>query len=376
MKLRRREAFTLIELMVSLVVAGILMAALVGISGTVQRSFGRSKDIIELQANLRMAMHGLVEDISRAAFMYSPDPRNASDSRTRGIPPAEADIAVDLDPVNSVFTLRGNYVSSRDYLYNLEQKTIGCRSGQGYDCTTKCKLGGSGTDFDEPFDDGPAFGEVFCAQELVRMEIGDGRFQYFTIAGASGIDLSLSLSPKPVRSTQVRGEARWISPVTTVEYRMINDPTYPKPYLGAAPELDYWILQRISKDCRGNIIAEVADFLLPPTAATPGFYIEPYYVTPTSVAVNNVCMGEYDFTVDSIPTPVAAGAPIDPLRLRALAIILRGRTEMEDPGLTVAHFDHSVDLDGNPANGMAHVRVERTMVQMPNMGINLCVTSR
>lgn len=372
MKARRREAFTLIELMVSLVVAGVLMAALVGISGTVQRSFGRSKDIIELQANLRLAMHGLVEDISRAAYMYSPNPDPIRDNRTRGILPTDATEAVEFNLASSMLTLRGNYVSSRDYRYNMTSGNILCRNNLEFDCTTRCELDGVRDPFDAPFADGPDFGAVFCTGEMVRLEVGDGSFAYHTVNSVAGN--SLTLAPTPVRADQVRGEDRWISPVTTVEYQMINDPLYDRPYTGAALELDRWMLHRITTDCQGSVTCEVVDFLLPPASATPGFMVEPYYIsTGGAVAINQVCMPDFGFTVDAASTPVTAGTPIDPLRLRAFAVILRGRTEMEDPALTVAHPDHSVDLDEDPANGMAHVRVERTMVQMPNMGINFCV---
>lgn len=74
MKLSKPAGFTLIELLVALVVSGLLMASLVGISGAVQKSFSRSKDVAELQSNLRFAMKLLVQDFGRVGFMYSPNP--------------------------------------------------------------------------------------------------------------------------------------------------------------------------------------------------------------------------------------------------------------------------------------------------------------
>jgi prepilin-type N-terminal cleavage/methylation domain-containing protein len=371
--LKRREAFTLIELMVSLVVAGVLMATLVGISGTVQRSFGRSKDIIELQANLRIAMHGLVEDLSRAAYMYSPNPAQGVDRRTLGIPPPQAQQAVDYDVNTDILTLRGNYVSSRDYLWNLDDKDIRCRNEMKFDGRC-CDAFGTGPDcFDFPFADGPGFKDVFCTGEVVRLDVGNGSFSYHTINTATEAGTTITLNPVPVRADQVQGTNRWISPMTTVQYQMTNDPAYVSPYTGGVLEAQRWSLVRTSDDCRGTTAAEVADFLLPPTSAAPGFIIEPYNITTVGGVVPEVCMSEFGFTVDPDPTPIAAGTPIDPVALRAAAVILRGRVETEDPALTVAHPDHSVDLDGNPANGMAHVRVERTMIQLRNTGLTYCV---
>ena len=124
MKMRRHDGFTLIELMVALVVAGMLVAVLAGLSATVQRSFGRSKDIIELQANLRFAMKILVDDLTRAAYMYSPDAANDGCHR-HGNPPdtswsATASWkAIEYDAASRTLTLRGNYASSTDYRMRL-----------------------------------------------------------------------------------------------------------------------------------------------------------------------------------------------------------------------------------------------------------------
>ena len=373
MILKRREAFTLIELMVAMVVAGVLMATLVGISGSVQRSFGSSKDIIELQANLRIAMHGLVEDLGRAAYMYSPDPVHNMDKRTLGIPPAEAEQAVDYDVTNNILTLRGNYVSSRDYLWNLDDLDIRCRNGMKFDALC-CDVFGTGPDcFDFPFADGPEFGDVFCAGEVVRLDVGNGYYSYHTINVANASGMTITLTPVPIRADKVQGSDRWISPMTTVQYQMTNDPAYTPPYGTPTMEAQRWSLVRMSDDCRGTQAAEVADFLLPPTAAAPGFTIQPYNVVPSGGVVPEVCMTEFGFELEDESKAITAANSIDPVALRAAAVILRGRVETEDPALTVTHPDHSVDLDGNPANGLAHVRVERTMIQLRNMGITYCV---
>jgi hypothetical protein len=55
---------------------------------------------------------------------------------------------------------------------------------------------------------------------------------------------------------------------------------------------------------------------------------------------------------------------------------LRGRTESEDPRFTLSGYNDAqpflnfgVDLDNNPGNGLARVRVVRTVMDLRNMGI-------
>lgn len=379
MKARNKRGFTLIELMVALVVAGVLMATLVGISGSVQRSFGRSKDIIELQANLRFAMHSLVDDFSRAAYMYSPNPDNQTlppkDKRTEGLLPPEATSAIDYNNTNDTFTLLGNYVSSRDYRWNLDDSVIRSRNGllAGPPGSGAELLSGFGDPNDMAFE--RDFKDVFCPGVLVRLDRGNG-YSYHTVATSAPGSYGITLNPNPDRGGKVLGSERWINPITPVQYQMVQDPIYQSPYTGAVLEAQRWVLNRISRECRNgvatDVVTEVVDFLMPPTSASPGFFVSPYYDESPSDQADKICGKVYEPDV-SQPTRAISAQPIDPVRLRAVVIILRGRAETEDPGLTVYHPDHSVDLDGNPLNGMAPVRTQRTVVKMRNIGNSYCL---
>jgi hypothetical protein len=86
-----------------------------------------------------------------------------------------------------------------------------------------------------------------------------------------------------------------------------------------------------------------------------------------------ICKVPYNPSIEDNFKDVTAADPVDPLRVRALVITLRGRTEMEDPAMTVVHPEHSIDLDGVPDNGLATVRVERTVVELRNFAITLCL---
>jgi prepilin-type N-terminal cleavage/methylation domain-containing protein len=238
LNIRRRDAFTLIELMVSLVVAGLLMSALVALSGTVQRSFGRSKDIIELQANLRFAMNRMVDDVTRAAYMHSPNPQHAVDGRTLGVIPPSADVAIEYDGPNTPLTLRGNYASSRDYLLDLDDGKIVCRNQAPYNLTTKmCETSlGSYDPYHEPFSDGPGFADVFCPSELIRLDDGEGHYYYHEVGVATPGDYSLTLQNPSVNRAQLPGRYQWISPITEVIYRLDHDNTYTSPYGAGDPK--------------------------------------------------------------------------------------------------------------------------------------------
>jgi prepilin-type N-terminal cleavage/methylation domain-containing protein len=377
-----KRGFTLIELMVALVVAGVLMATLVGISGSVQRSFGRSKDIIELQANLRFAMHSLVDDFSRAAYMYSPNPDNQTlppkDRRTVGLLPlpAEEMAAVAFDNATDKFTLLGNYVSSRDYRWNLDDSVIRSRNGllAGPPGSGAELLSGFGDANDMAFE--RDFNDVFCPGVLVRLDRGDS-YSYHTVATAAAGNYGITLNPNPDRGGKVLGSERWINPITPVGYQMVQDPIYQSPYTGGVLEAQRWVLNRTSRECRNgvatDVVTEVVDFLMPPTSASPGFVISPYYDESVSGEADKICGKAYMPDVSVPPRAISGVNPIDPVRIRAVVIVLRGRGEMEDPGLTVYHPDHSVDLDGNLLNGLAPVRTQRTVVKMRNIGHSFCV---
>ena len=138
-----RRGFTLMEMMIALVVGAMLMTSLVGISASVQRTFGGSAEGTELEANLRFAMKTLVQDISRSAFMYSPDLSNdlchLSGQPITGNPPA---MAFTQDATEVELTLRGNFASSRDYLLNLSVSPfkVVCRNQQDWSTGGRCSL--------------------------------------------------------------------------------------------------------------------------------------------------------------------------------------------------------------------------------------------
>jgi hypothetical protein len=72
--------------------------------------------------------------------------------------------------------------------------------------------------------------------------------------------------------------------------------------------------------------------------------------------------------------PLASPVPLE--RIRAIIITLRGRLASEDPKFTIQGYtsappflDFGVDLDGEPTNGLARVRVERTVIPLRNVAL-------
>jgi prepilin-type N-terminal cleavage/methylation domain-containing protein len=380
-KTKRSEGFTLIELMVALVVAGLLVSVLVGLSATVQQSYGRSKDIIELQANLRFAMKILTDDLTRAAYMFSPDAANDNCHRY-GSPPdtgwsaTPTWKAIEYDAASYTLTLRGNYLSSTDYLMRLDginSGTILCRDQTILalnDANPAAASCGSGTyastglttsESNIPFRTSEEFKKVFASGQLFRLDAEDRHYTYHYVS-STGTSLKVNFSPDLNRD-KVRGHFKWVNPVATVRYQIAEKTA------GSGN----WVLSRIVVEASSDTTkvehpVEIAEFLLPPNDANaPGFSIQVY-----NDSGGGICQVPWQ---PSISAPVALDGSVDPTKVRAMVVTLRGRTPVEDPDFTLDKTDSGsgnfgYDVDTAQA-GMAYVRTESTIIEMRNLGLNL-----
>ncbi len=387
MAFRKREGFTLIELMIALVVGGMLMAGLVGLAGSMRRAFGHAKDVTDVQANLRFALMRMTDDLRRTAFMYLADPGDQTDPSKNchllgyypsvGWSPTGGWRALEYDKDNHLFTLRGNYSSSRDYLLrmvgvganSLRANTGGiiCRNGMDYTPGPgACILGDLGMPYDAPFADGQPFSKLFTVGQVFRLQAHPGLFTYHIVTGLPSFSWGpgIQFHPEINLTDKNQGFTKWISPITTIQYQLIektagsgNWTLVRRRFFGNTPDPD----------------VELAEFLLPPTPSpdSSGFYVEIYEDT---VAEN--CRKPVQ-PVITIP-PTFLNGPVDAIRARALRITIRGRSPAEEPGFVLTNYasdskalNYGYDLDGNPANGLAIVRTQRTVVQLQNMGRNL-----
>jgi hypothetical protein len=343
----------------------------------VQKSYGRSKDIIELQANLRFAMKILVDDLTRAAYMFSPDAANDGCHRYGSPPdtswsPTASWAAIEYDAATNTLTLRGNYLSSNDYrmvLDGINQGTIQCRDGSTLttnDSDPDLASCGAGayTPVDPtpdqaniPFRTSEEFKFLFPDGLLFRLDAEGRRYTYHYVTSRSGTQLTFS---PDLDRDKVRGHFKWINPVGTIRYRVVEKTA------GSGN----WVLQRITVDAddQEEHPTEIADFLLPPDDAdTPGLSIQVY-----NDAGGGICQPPWQPIVSA---PVALSGAVNPATARAMVVTLRGRTATEDPDFTLdatdtASGNFGFDVDATQA-GRAYVRTESTTIELRNLGLNL-----
>lgn len=380
MKKRGTQGFTMTELMVSTVVAAVLMSVLVGLSGNVQKSFGRVKDTMTLQANLRFAMKVLVDDFQRASFMMSPNVVQDNCHNLFPISSAPTGLGPAIAEASGVFTLMGNYSSARDYLYNLNSATIVCRNERVFDRTNHCNVDTSTTAYDaflEPFNDGPDFDEVFCPGVRVRIQAEEGKYIYPNVLQTNFVDNGTqniptyflnfnnpTLNPTSTLRYQIRGDHKWINPINSVQLQLVNSTlAAPAGTLRAS-------LQKTVQRCRvnqgfGAVTTTLIDHLLPST----GFVVQQYRDT----ASQGLChTSRWVPVVELDPVSIDGTNPATPAQIRAVAITLRGRTASEDPEFVNSDPSLAVDVDTGQ-QGMAIVRTERTVVELRNLGTNIIV---
>jgi len=380
MRASARRGFTLIEMMVALVAAGVLMASLVGLSASVQRTFGYSKDISELQSNLRFAMKTVVEDLGRVSYMHTADP-NLDYCHRYGPLPAVNPIAMSFD--GAVLDIRGNFVSARDYLLDLTQSRVLCRN-QMDAAGTVDGLGGACGGYEpylQPFADGPDnLGDVFCPGQTIRMEAEQRAFMYLSVTAVNPASFGLTVDTTNISREVLRGHHRWVNPLTLVRYRLAQDGAYTAPFSSPTAAAQRWRLMRQGEGCDNGALVwgnpiELADFLLPPGGALPsGFELQ--FVEDTNAQL--CAPGGAPAPALTPPVLLNAAGQLNPVRARAFVVTLRGRTLGEDPNYTLpglagdptTWMNFGVDLDNSLTNGLAYVRTERTVIQLRNLGLN------
>jgi hypothetical protein len=138
------------------------------------------------------------------------------------------------------------------------------------------------------------------------------------------------------------------------------------------------VLQRRGNTCRGTTQADLLEFMLPPDDPdVPGMEMD---------VIEDPVWG-----TGGTPGPWLPGVDLDVRRnllpacdvvnwsqARAIAVTLRARTESEDAGFFIPEYpldtaarNFGMDLDGDHENGLAHVRVEQSVVLLRNMSLAL-----
>jgi prepilin-type N-terminal cleavage/methylation domain-containing protein len=392
MTFKRRGGFTLIELMVSLVVGGLLMATLVAFSGAVRKSFARSKDVSELQANLRFAMKVLVDDLSRVSYRISPYPEKDESHicMNCNVPLASwhmgpaIGVSAAADGTMQL-NLIGNYLGSREYVFNLFSGELACNNQDFIDQSKPigqwCPYPGSEnaitqrTNFNNPFMDGPSFGSAFIPDNIVFIkDLKSERGSYHRLSNVSVNTLAIELDPA-IDHQYLQGNFGRVTPIGKVDYQ-----------LRARPD-GVWVLERLWTDVAQNNTMEVAEFLLPyDDTDAPGLEIRAVWDQSDQFNEEFWKSGGYwepvlDFgdNLNQLQVFPQADelAPGQLMRMRALIVTIRGRMPTEDPGFVLGNYaaepevakNFGYDLDGDPSNGLARVRVERTMIDLRNISL-------
>lgn len=393
----RRAGFTLIELMVSLVVAGILMAGLVSLSGSVQRAFARNKDITDLQANLRFAMKLVSDDFSRVAYMTSPNP--AWDTRT--LQPKTSSPAIAYQPASNSVVLRGNYTSSSSTTImisptNLATFTVVCRNHKPFDAVFLCRdttlmepdpnilpfgLDPSATPNYSDFN-ARMFEARFKPGFRIQIAAVDNPFEngLLEIATTTPAKMEFTTTTQIDPTTNIHPDITGCFTtvlVNQVTFRHTQDLAYTPLFPSGTNNRFRFVLERTISITGGTDVQEVADFLTAPASmgsAAPGFELAVYNDQAAQAASDDMLnRGGYEPDIEyKNLVQVTTAAQLSERSARAVVITIRGRTEGEDPDFFITGNaadvgNFAVDLDGQPENGMAHVRVERSVVQLPNL---------
>jgi prepilin-type N-terminal cleavage/methylation domain-containing protein len=398
----RARGFTIVELMVSIVVAGVALVGVYFYYATVQYAMREEGRISQAQVNARLGMELVATDLQRAGYLATPnsrvDPmvcpasliqvqpvihRNGNGMvferdqamPGRALPSAGTNVNVFPDDV----ILYADYLNANEYL----AQTIDADTG-----TVKLQ---PLLDYGDPFQPPDAgmpmrmtdaeFALLFPTSAFLRIVNRHGFMQFTTVTGVGGFDArTIMVNPRPIRysPTDPCGVEGWcegcrVNVVTGVWYRIeayLDDPATPTVNEALQTDLVRYELdqnRQLIPGTREVVVENAVDFqvwfrVLLPGSGGSAFDIDVAQDVPLDATVG---IGRGDLLFDGT-------AAARPELIRSAVVRLTVRTRIEDPKFVhrartlPSERIKSFDLyPGTP--GAAHVRTYTTEVQMPNL---------
>ena len=237
---RRRQGFTLIELMTALVAGLIAVTATYLISAETSRHFNEQARVAQTQTSVRMAMEQLRRDISRAGFFGSPNTQTeqrcvnaAFNFGALVYQDGLSTAALPLAGVNNVeadnLILIGNYATSDGYLArpaNAANNTVIVQEGwQAFRRTFGAPEIPAGGGFTANAYDPNFFQTVFGPTNLLHIETTAGNHFFVDIQGSNGANRQVTFAPgtPPNPDCGDLTGAR-VAPLSGIRYSVV-DPT-------------------------------------------------------------------------------------------------------------------------------------------------------
>jgi prepilin-type N-terminal cleavage/methylation domain-containing protein len=402
-----KKGFTIIELLVSIVVASVALVGIYFYYSTVQYSMREQGRISQAQLEARLGMELVASDLQRAGFLATPnsdvDPsvcRNnlvrihpiifhngaaagmvyaASDTTTPSLalPNAAANANVGPDDV----LLFGDYLNANEYLaetINVASSTVRLQPLILYPDPTEgdaaLQTAASMTD-DE-------FAQLFPNTAFLRIVNRHGFAQFTRIASTTGFSSrTIAVTPAPIQfsPTQPCGVEGWcegcrVNVVNGVWYRIeqrADDPATPDDERRITDLVRYYVDQNRQPIAatREVVVQYAVDFQIWFRAAEPaaagGELAYDMNLAPEVPADGTI-------VIDGAVNPPDFTLAAKPQAIRSAIIRLSVRTRMEDP-----KFPHQARPDRQQrlksfevdplSDGAAHVRTYTTEVEMPNI---------
>lgn len=389
---RRRAGFTLVELMVSLVIGTLVVAAVFSLGGASSRHFQEQQRIGVTQRSVRMAMNRIRRDVSRAGYLHvsselAPTVRTCT---TPAIPtPVPAVQLVDNDPDGNAaldainrganrtssdrLRLTGGYSTGDQYLvrsFNAAGNQIFLQTNWFAFRRNFVSTVGGTTQVDTAH-----FDEVFQDGRMLHIETPDGTHYFVNINGraadSAGLSAQINIAPglgvdNPCLDGLGRGAL--ITPLSEVEY--IIDTAAPgsalAPQTPAVTGANTILVRReLDMDTNGVIVGSTRPVL----EWAVDFNVD--FVVDTNLVVG------LPPTLQIVQGAAAqAVADNTPWQLRTAIITIAARTPDQDGRFPWPDTWAGSRPIGAPLNryqvfpgrqGAARVRSLVTEIQMPNM---------
>ena len=397
---RRNRGFTIVELLVSIIVASVALAGIYYYYSTVQYAMREQSRISQAQLAARLGMELIAGDLQRAGFLATPnsdtDPHVCQNNLIRvhpivfqpgasgavyrtpdvaGPSGSTPNIAANTNISPDDVQLFGNYLNADEYLaytINAAASTVQLQPMIRYPDPSE---GDAAMEHPAAMSD-DEFRELFPGTAFLRIVNRRGLSQFTRISSASGFAArTLNVSPAPIQysPTQPCGVEGWcegcrVNVVNGVWYRIELDPVDPQ----RTDLVRYFVDQdrQPIEASREVVVPYAVDLQVWFRAAEPpasgggmpfDMNLNPNVPDDSAVMIST-----------GVVNPPNGQLTAQPEAIRSAMVRLTVRTRIEDPkfqhqprGTTNVRL-RSYDVD-TLAFGAAHVRTYTTEVAMPNI---------